>query len=228
MDRRLSVRALDTTHGEHRTLGCGSNLDENAPLRMTACGGKTCFPDRDEVAHAVSPGEAMLLARQLNHRLLTNLPAGQQFDWIFTEYQVLWLKERFTLGPDLICQVDTLLRLEMVDVRRASTAQGRAEVSWGLTLNKVIMQEVSPKDLKSTRKRTLVQALLVEWSLLCYRHHGRDDTAIRTRMEELGQPNPRRLSTPARKELDGNEQRLCRSQNWRGTCGLCHSAEAVV
>ncbi|MDP3091860.1 MAG: IS3 family transposase [Nitrospira sp.] len=76
-----------------------------------------------------------------------------------------------------------------------------------LTLDKVILQEVlAKKGLKPTRKRALVRTVTMQFAIgvrrACgllrlnraswyYRHHGRDDTAIRMRLRELAQARPR-------------------------------------
>ncbi|MGC3975632.1 MAG: IS3 family transposase [Nitrospira sp.] len=76
-----------------------------------------------------------------------------------------------------------------------------------LTLDKVILQEVlATKGLKPMRKRILVHAITGQFSIgvrrACgllrlhraswyYRHHGRDDTAMRMRIRELAQARPR-------------------------------------
>jgi hypothetical protein len=76
-----------------------------------------------------------------------------------------------------------------------------------LTLDKVVLQEVlAKKGLTPTRKRALVRTVTAQfaigvrraWGLLrlnraawYYRHHGRDDTAIRLRLRELAQARPR-------------------------------------
>ena len=109
--------------------------------------------------------------------------------------------------------VSEIRRLRQLEAENGKLKQLVAD----LTLDMVILQEVlAKKGLRPTRKRALVRILTGHFAIgvrrACgllrlkgaswyYRHHGRDDTAMRKRLRELAEARPRFGYSPSARML---------------------------